>query len=809
MALSLGLGGACSMGLEPLESPRGRDEGTGDDSVAASALRRFAAALALALRCPLCSKPVDGAHALPCGCVMCGECGRNALSEDGVEVGVGCGRGRAPTPRPCPCPRCSGDVRVTAADLAPCEMANRTAGVLAEMLAAAPLEQDAAWGRLSGGTQLNDLDLSGVKPRRPQEQEYEKEPAQESPQGSPRAQEQPPGEQHDGGSGGILAGGAAGGGEDAVPNSAAAKPATEAVPAAATQGTHPATPATQPPVTAGKDVVPDSDPPASAEKSPATPQPASVPMAITLEAMETPRTPGDMLVPSTQQIRALESECNGMRERLRELNNLPESLISRDSSGAGKSPLPTPSAGAHVDTSARLTPVAESPMASVPGGHVCRAEPKPAPTTAPTLEATAGVPVSHPASPVAQQPAAAGDDVAPDSDPREGQVTERHAKPSPPPHKRSCRGADGPSDGGVDGTAGNVGASAQRSSKRRRTAIATTAAAAAAGPPAPLSAAPPPEEGVVVSWSNLIGDEKDAVTLAAKKLGGVATRAWSSRATHLIMPIDEKGRAAGEPLRCTKRTLKYFQAVVAGKWVVGTNWLKDSEAAGKWLPPDPTCHVVMRDRNGPCNCLRARAAIAANQPPLLENHCVVVWPAPAAPPARPAGARRKQASAAPTVSQADLETLARAAGARVLNAREKALACNGAFEGAPLHVVLPAAPSDRGVVEVKHKHGNDCVPVSATWLLDTISRYEVMPEGPYQYFLSTLSPKGATGKGKGKGTAAAGGGARCGGKGGGGKAKGSQGSKGSGASKGGSASKGDRAPTRTASGRVSKRVTRH
>lgn len=47
--------------------------------------------------------------------------------------------------------------------------------------------------------------------------------------------------------------------------------------------------------------------------------------------------------------------------------------------------------------------------------------------------------------------------------------------------------------------------------------------------------------------------------------------------THLVMHLDSEQRATG-------RTIKYLHAVMQGCWVVGTQWVEHSLAAGRLLP---------------------------------------------------------------------------------------------------------------------------------------------------------------------------------------------------------------------------------
>lgn len=62
---------------------------------------------------------------------------------------------------------------------------------------------------------------------------------------------------------------------------------------------------------------------------------------------------------------------------------------------------------------------------------------------------------------------------------------------------------------------------------------------------------------------------------------------------------------------CQQRSLKYFQALAQGCWLVGWAWLEGCAAAGRWLPEEP--YEVAGDQVG------LGAPKAGTTPPEINN----------------------------------------------------------------------------------------------------------------------------------------------------------------------------------------------
>jgi hypothetical protein len=101
------------------------------------------------------------------------------------------------------------------------------------------------------------------------------------------------------------------------------------------------------------------------------------------------------------------------------------------------------------------------------------------------------------------------------------------------------------------------------------------------------------------------------VQLLARKVRGVVANEYDDSVTHLVT-----GATLASGAICPVRTVKYFKSVLAGKWVLCFDWVKDSLSLGSLQPE--RLYVVKGDasggRNGP---LRALSLHKTN--PLFKN----------------------------------------------------------------------------------------------------------------------------------------------------------------------------------------------
>eukprot|EP01126_Amoeba_proteus_P016149 TRINITY_DN1740_c0_g1_i1.p1 TRINITY_DN1740_c0_g1~~TRINITY_DN1740_c0_g1_i1.p1 ORF type:complete len:283 (-),score=53.60 TRINITY_DN1740_c0_g1_i1:191-1039(-) len=72
--------------------------------------------------------------------------------------------------------------------------------------------------------------------------------------------------------------------------------------------------------------------------------------------------------------------------------------------------------------------------------------------------------------------------------------------------------------------------------------------------------------------------KQEKITAITNLLGGILGDYKINSTTHLVCKTDKKGSV--------ERTFKYFYALLEGIWIVGYNWIKDSEKAKTWLPEE-------------------------------------------------------------------------------------------------------------------------------------------------------------------------------------------------------------------------------
>ena len=85
---------------------------------------------------------------------------------------------------------------------------------------------------------------------------------------------------------------------------------------------------------------------------------------------------------------------------------------------------------------------------------------------------------------------------------------------------------------------------------------------------------------VVILPTGLRPELNSYLSATAEKLGGTIVAAFSEAVTHVVTETDEDKRVL-------QRTLKYAQAVIAGKPVVTFSWVLESSRRGTWAPEEP------------------------------------------------------------------------------------------------------------------------------------------------------------------------------------------------------------------------------
>ncbi|KAJ2964904.1 hypothetical protein NQZ79_g353 [Umbelopsis isabellina] len=80
--------------------------------------------------------------------------------------------------------------------------------------------------------------------------------------------------------------------------------------------------------------------------------------------------------------------------------------------------------------------------------------------------------------------------------------------------------------------------------------------------------------GTHLSHSILSSESRKAV----EQLNGTLVDKFTPEVTHVVTSVDENGHA--------RRTLKYLQSIVSGKWILNETWLEKSILAGRFVPEE-------------------------------------------------------------------------------------------------------------------------------------------------------------------------------------------------------------------------------
>ncbi|PIK56674.1 hypothetical protein BSL78_06396 [Apostichopus japonicus] len=122
-------------------------------------------------------------------------------------------------------------------------------------------------------------------------------------------------------------------------------------------------------------------------------------------------------------------------------------------------------------------------------------------------------------------------------------------------------------------------------------------------------------ESMSLIASGLNKQKLKMVSQLCKKAGCRFSGTFSMDTTHVIVNADDN-------LSC-ERTLKYFQGIAAGKWVISSQWVHDSLSASRLLPQEK--YEIRGDSvNGRNHCGPMRSRLWKG-PPLLGSTTSSVW----------------------------------------------------------------------------------------------------------------------------------------------------------------------------------------
>lgn len=203
----------------------------------------------------------------------------------------------------------------------------------------------------------------------------------------------------------------------------------------------------------------------------------------------------------------------------------------------------------------------------------------------------------------------------------------------------------------------------------------------------------PESETIRILLSGLKSDDKEMVLEYCGTIGksrGVKAQVvteYDGRVNRIIMGVDEAGL-------CT-RTTKYLRGILDGKTIVTFKWFLDSLSEMTWM--DPSAYLV----KGDTSIGKESGAVAASM-----SHLSKLF----------AGYTFYLAGTFGTPSKADLTSLMKAGGAKILQSKPK-------VEN-PMHLIIydPDHFNDEVLWVMEYPHRT-----SGHWLLDCISSFTILP----------------------------------------------------------------------------------
>ncbi|KAJ8432895.1 hypothetical protein Cgig2_014482 [Carnegiea gigantea] len=114
----------------------------------------------------------------------------------------------------------------------------------------------------------------------------------------------------------------------------------------------------------------------------------------------------------------------------------------------------------------------------------------------------------------------------------------------------------------------------------------------------------------ILCGSALSADEKAMMVKFSKLCGATVTRAWNPDVTHVIAATDANGACS--------RTLKVLMAILNGRWILTTEWIKACMQAKSCMDEEP--YEIRLDNHGCCDGPKTgRLRVLSNAPRLFSG----------------------------------------------------------------------------------------------------------------------------------------------------------------------------------------------
>ena len=123
-----------------------------------------------------------------------------------------------------------------------------------------------------------------------------------------------------------------------------------------------------------------------------------------------------------------------------------------------------------------------------------------------------------------------------------------------------------------------------------------------------VPSSPPIYRDVVICTTSLPAAKRKVLKATVEAFGAQMSKSFTNSTTHVVCDL-QHGLA--------RRTIKYLQGILAGKWIVSFQWIEASQKAGYWVEEGP--YEVAGDVNRRDGPARGRERAKQHSPPLFHG----------------------------------------------------------------------------------------------------------------------------------------------------------------------------------------------
>eukprot|EP01129_Flabellula_baltica_P010522 TRINITY_DN4459_c0_g1_i1.p1 TRINITY_DN4459_c0_g1~~TRINITY_DN4459_c0_g1_i1.p1 ORF type:complete len:401 (-),score=76.64 TRINITY_DN4459_c0_g1_i1:232-1434(-) len=193
---------------------------------------------------------------------------------------------------------------------------------------------------------------------------------------------------------------------------------------------------------------------------------------------------------------------------------------------------------------------------------------------------------------------------------------------------------------------------------------------------------------VVICSTNLSDDDTNQLRKIAKRLGATVIDEYDETATHIVSGVVDSSKTI-------RRTMKYFYGILNGQWIVNNDWINQSYKSKQWISEKK--FEIKRDTSGPCD--GPRLGRATGKSTLFDSLSIYLHSTDLCPPKK------------------ELKQLIEYGGGTVIKRLKK--------NGSGIIVICSTKKA------MKLRRDYKIEPISVAWLLDCVSKYELLPFEDY------------------------------------------------------------------------------